>query len=77
MEIGDIIQATVTRIENYGIWLDSSGRIGLLLIVDISSKRIRHPSEVAKVGDILTVKVIRLVEEKDQFVASLKELEGG
>jgi small subunit ribosomal protein S1 len=59
MEIGSIIEANVTSMEPYGIWLQAQGERGLLLITDISHKRVSHPSEYAKVGDVLTVTIIR------------------
>jgi small subunit ribosomal protein S1 len=74
MEIGDIIEATVTSIEPYGIWFQAQGKRGLVLITDISHKRVSHPSEYAKIGDILTVKVIRFNGENGDVVASRKEL---
>ena len=74
MEIGSIIKANVTSIEPYGIWLQAQGKRGLLLITDISQKRVSHPSEYAKLGDILTVKVIRFNWKNGDFVASRKEL---
>jgi ribosomal protein S1 len=74
MELGDIIEANVTGIEQYGIWLQAQGRRGLLLITDISHNRVSHPKGYAKVGDILTVKVIRFNWKNGDFVASRKEL---
>ena len=74
MEIGDIIEANVTSIEPYGIWLQAQGKRGLLLITDISHKRVFHPNEYAKVGEILTVKIIRFNWKNGDFVASRAEL---
>jgi ribosomal protein S1 len=47
----------------------------LLLITDISNKRVSHPSEYAKAGDILTVKVIRFNWKNGDFIACRKELQ--
>jgi small subunit ribosomal protein S1 len=74
MEIGEIIQAKVTRIEPYGVWLDAQGKRGLLLITDISHRPCHHPSEFAAVGDTLTVKVDRFNGQNGDFVATRKEL---
>ena len=74
MEVGDTVEATVTRIENYGLWLDVLGRRGLLMIPDISHRKVSHPSEYAQVGDTLNVKVVRFNWQNGDFVASRKEL---
>jgi small subunit ribosomal protein S1 len=74
MKIGDVIEATVTSIQNYGIWLDARGEPGLVMIPDISNRRVAHPSEYAKVGDVLTVKIIGFNTQKGQFVASRRVL---
>jgi small subunit ribosomal protein S1 len=74
MQIGDIIQARVTRIEPYGIWLEAEGRTGLLLIPDITYRRIGHPSEAAKVGDILRVRVTLFDPYDGHFGTTRKEL---
>jgi ribosomal protein S1 len=74
MEIGDIIQATVTQIENHGICIDAKGNRGLLLITDIPHHPCHHPSEFAAVGDTLTVKVDRFNWQNGEFMATRKEL---
>ena len=71
---GHGMQAIVTRVEHYGVWLESEGRRGLLLIPDMSHRRVSHPSEYARSGDVLTVKVIRFNWQNGDFVASRKEL---
>lgn len=74
MEIGDIVEAIVTSIEPYGIWLEAQGKRGLLLITDISHKRVSHPNDYAKEGDTLAVKISRFNWKNGAFVASRKEL---
>jgi small subunit ribosomal protein S1 len=74
MQVGDGIQAVATRIEPYGVWLESQGIVGLMLITDISHRVVRHPSEYAEVGQEITVKILRFNDQNGNFVASRKEL---
>jgi small subunit ribosomal protein S1 len=74
MSIGDVVTAKVTDIQHYGIWLEAEGIRGLLLIPDISNKRVRHPSDYAKLGGTITVKVMRFNPQNGDFVASRKML---
>lgn len=76
MKIGDIIPSTVMRIEPYGIWLETSGRRGLLLITDVADNPVDDLHDYAKIGDVFTVKIIRFNAQNGDFVASLKEVEG-
>jgi ribosomal protein S1 len=69
---GQTIEATVTRLENYGAWIESGGRTGLILIPEISWSRIRHPSEALAVGQSVSVKILHVAAA--QFWASLKAM---
>jgi ribosomal protein S1 len=70
---GNTLEATVTRLENYGAWIESGGRVGLILIPDISWSRIRHPSEALAVGQQVTVKILNVAKD-GKFSASLREI---
>ena len=56
---GESIKGIVKNITDYGAFIDLGGMDGLLHITDISWKRIKHPSEVLKVGDQIDVKVLK------------------
>jgi small subunit ribosomal protein S1 len=70
---GNTLEATVTRLENYGAWIESGGRVGLILIPEISWSRIRHPSEALSVGQQVTVKILNVAKD-GKFSASLREM---
>ncbi len=59
MEEGKLIEGFVKNITDYGVFVDLGGVDGLLHITDISWGRIGHPSEVFKVGDKVSVKVLK------------------
>ena len=52
------LEGTVRELKEYGAFVDLGGIDGLLHISEISWKQIKHPSEVLKVGDKITVKVL-------------------
>lgn len=59
IEEGQLLEGYVKNITDYGVFVDLGGIDGLLHITDISWGRIGHPSEVFKVGEKVTVKVLK------------------
>jgi len=59
LEEGQLLEGYVKNITDYGVFVDLGGIDGLLHITDISWGRIGHPSEVFKVGEKITVKVMK------------------
>lgn len=59
MEEGQLLEGFVKNITDYGVFIDLGGIDGLLHITDISWGRIGHPSEVFRVGDKISVKVLK------------------
>lgn len=74
MEEGSIVTGTVKNITDYGVFVDLGGVDGLLHITDMSWKRVRHPSEVLKLGDEIQVKLLRFDREKNRVSLGLKQL---
>jgi small subunit ribosomal protein S1 len=68
---GQIVEATVTRLEQYGAWIDCAGRRGLVQIPEVSWRRISHPADALWVGQSLPVKVL-IVREDGKFTASIR-----
>ena len=58
IEVGGIYLGTVTRIMNFGAFVDiGGGKEGLLHISKISKERVEKVEDVLKIGDKITVKV--------------------
>ena len=78
MNVGDVCDGMVVRIENYGLWVDVDGIPGLLRIPDLSWERISHPSDVASVGDSVRFQILGMnepdVRPHERFVGSIKVL---
>ena len=74
IKIGDILEGRVKNITDFGAFVDLGGVDGLLHITDLSWGRVNHPSEVVKLDDVLTIKVIDFDEEKRRVSLGLKQL---
>lgn len=70
-----IIQGVVKNITNYGVFIDIGGVDGLLHITDMTWGRISHPSELVKIGDTITVKVLSFDKENQKISLGFKQLE--
>jgi polyribonucleotide nucleotidyltransferase len=64
IKVGEIFQGKVSRIVDFGIFVELvPGHEGLVHISEMSSRRLNHPSEIVHVGDIVPVKVIEIDKE--------------
>ncbi len=73
---GQIIEGVVKNITNYGVFVDVGGIDGLLHITDMSWGRVGHPSELVKIGDTVSVKVISFDKEHEKISLGMKQLQG-
>jgi len=73
LEEGMVVTGTIKNITEYGAFVDLGGIDGLLHITDMSWGRVNHPNEVFKVGDALTVKVLKYDPEKERVSLGLKQ----
>ena len=61
IEVGEIYEATVTKIMPFGAFMDlGGGKEGLLHISKISEKRVEKVEDVLKEGDTFLVKVLEI-----------------
>jgi small subunit ribosomal protein S1 len=72
---GDIKTGIVKNITDFGVFLDLDGLDGLLHITDMTWKRIRHPSEMVKLGDELEVMILSIDRDKSRVALGLKQKE--
>jgi small subunit ribosomal protein S1 len=69
-----ILDGIVANIKDYGLFVDLGGIVGLLHITDMSWGRVGHPSELYRVGDEITVKVLKFDRERERVSLGLKQL---
>ena len=72
---GQVLKGIVKNITDYGAFIDLGGVDGLLHVTDIAWKRVLHPSEVLKLGDTITVQVIKFNNETQRISLGMKQLE--
>ena len=74
--IGTIIEGQVKNITDFGIFVGvDEGIDGLVHISDLSwTKRIKHPSEAYKKGDLVKAVVLNIDRENERFSLGLKQL---
>jgi len=72
---GSVVQGVVKNITNYGVFVDIGGVDGLLHITDMTWGRIAHPSEIVKIGETITVKVLSIDKEHAKISLGMKQLQ--
>jgi small subunit ribosomal protein S1 len=70
---GMVVKGTIKNITEYGAFVDLGGIDGLLHITDMSWGRVNHPEELFKVGDEVTVKVLKYNAETERVSLGLKQ----
>ncbi|HYR83578.1 MAG TPA: 30S ribosomal protein S1 [Terriglobia bacterium] len=68
------VTGTVKNITDYGVFIDLGGIDGLLHVTDLSWGRVNHPSEIFKVGEEITVKVLKYDRDKERVSLGFKQL---
>ena len=72
LKINDKLEGTVRNVVDFGAFVDIGlHNDGLVHISKMSKNYIKHPSEVLKVGDIISVYVIGIDKEKEKVQLSL------
>ena len=73
IEEGKHYTGTVKSLTSYGAFVDIGGVDGMVHISELSWSRIKHPSEVVKVGDTVDVYVISADKEKKKISLGMKD----
>ena len=72
---GLVLTGTVRNVTDFGAFVDIAvHEDGLVHISQISKRRISHPSQVLKVGDIVQVKVLEVDLERRRISLTMKDL---
>jgi len=74
---GEVVKGKILRSESFGSFMEiKPGVEGLIPISEMSrGKRIAHPSEVVKIGDIVEAEIIKIKVEERKISLSLKSLQ--
>jgi small subunit ribosomal protein S1 len=72
---GAVLTGRVTSIRDFGAFVDlGAGVQGMVHVSEMSWSRVSSPSEIVKPGEEITVKVLRVDEDKQKISLGLKQL---
>ena len=74
-EVGKVYKGEVKSLTSYGAFVDLGGIDGMVHISELSWKRIKHPSEVVNVGDVIEVYIKELDRENNRISLGYKKKE--
>jgi len=75
LEVGQVRHGVVTSIKNFGAFVDIGGIEGLIHITELAWKRVKHPSDLLKVGQELDVFILGVDKENKKVALGLRQLE--
>lgn len=74
-KVGDVVKGKVTKLTNFGAFLElGKGIEGLLHISEFSNEKVTNPADAVNIGDELEVRIIRIEPEARKIGLSLKRL---
>ncbi len=71
---GDIVEGLVTKIVDFGAFIDIGGIEGLLHISEMSWGRIEHPSKIISEGENIQVKILSIDLTTERISLGLKQV---
>jgi small subunit ribosomal protein S1 len=73
---GTVLEANIKNITEFGLFIGiEDGIDGLIHVSDLSwTKKVRHPGEMYKVGDVVRAKVLTVDKENEKFTLGIKQL---
>ncbi|MGE5704392.1 MAG: 30S ribosomal protein S1 [Clostridia bacterium] len=77
IQAGQVIEGTVQRLTDFGVFVDIGGVDGLVHISELAWNRVEKPSDVVKEGDKVQVKVLKVDKENERISLSMKETQPG
>jgi len=73
LNVGDVVKGIVSSLTQYGAFVDIGGVEGLVHVSEISWDHVKKVSDVLHVGDEVSVKILKIDEEKGRLSLSLKQ----
>ncbi|GAA4709209.1 30S ribosomal protein S1 [Brevibacillus fulvus] len=77
LEAGQVLEGTVQRLTDFGVFVDIGGVDGLVHVSELAWNRVDKPSDVVKEGDRVKVKVLKVDKENERISLSMKETQPG
>ena len=72
---GMVLSGTVRNVIDFGVFVDIGvHQDGLVHISQVSTRKVRHPSEVVQVGDVVKVAVLQVDEQRKRISLTMKDI---
>jgi len=71
---GQVRTGTIRRVTDYGAFVDLGGIDGLLHVSEMSWTRVRHPSDVVKVGDQVQVMILKMTSDQGRISLGMRQI---
>ena len=75
LKSGMVLSGTVRNVIDFGVFVDIGvHQDGLVHISQVSNRKVRHPSEVVQVGDVVKVAVLEVDEKRKRISLTMKNI---
>jgi len=75
LKAGMVLSGTVRNVIDFGVFVDIGvHQDGLVHISQVCNRKIRHPSEIVKVGDVVKVSVLEVDQERKRISLTMKNI---
>ena len=72
---GMVLTGTVRNVIDFGVFVDIGvHQDGLVHISQVAKRKVRHPSEIVKVGDVVKVSVLEVDEKRKRISLTMKNI---
>ncbi|MEM0915189.1 MAG: S1 RNA-binding domain-containing protein [Planctomycetota bacterium] len=75
LQVGDVLDAKISRIMDYGAFADIGGVDGLIHVSDLAHAHVKNPADIVKVGQEVKVKVLKIDPEKGRIALGVKQVQ--
>ena len=75
---GQLVQATITKLTKFGAFarlVNHTEIEGLIHVSELAEHRVKHPREMVNVGDVMTLRIIKIDNEQRRLGLSLKQVD--
>jgi small subunit ribosomal protein S1 len=73
-QVGRVVPGMVTKLVTFGAFARIEGPVeGLIHVSELVDRRIQHPKEVVREGDLLPLKIVRIERDRHRLGLSLRE----
>jgi len=73
-KVGQVVTGTITKLVTFGAFARIEGPVeGLIHVSELVNRRITHPREVVKEGDVVPLKIVRVERDRQRLGLSLRQ----